>query len=185
MNYHILHKMKLFIKMFFTIFFAATFLSCGKSKHKIGDIYKGGYVFKINIFGHGLCAAPKDCPKQIKWGCYGVLINGADEDKIGAGKQNTDDILAGCSDYNSFAAKACDELVVENYDDWYLPSIEELLLMQRELYTQSFGDFKDAEYWSSTQNFSLGAWKVDFMIGEKSNSANKSSLLYVRAIRSF
>ena len=34
--------------------------SCAKSKHKIGDIYKGGYIFKINMWGKGLCAAPKD-----------------------------------------------------------------------------------------------------------------------------
>jgi len=160
--------------------------SCAKSKHKIGSIYKGGYVFKINMFGHGLCAAPNDYWKPIDWGCYGTLINGADGEKIGTGKQNTDDIVAGCSQYAPFAAKVCDELVVDSYDDWYLPSLDELLLMHRELYTQSIGDFKQAEYWSSTQNYLLGAWKVDFVTGEKGNNVNKANKgLRVRAIRSF
>ncbi len=161
-------------------------VSCGKSKHKIGSIYKGGYVFKVNIFGHGLCAAPKDYHNSISWGCYGTLINGANEDKIGSGQQNTNDILAGCSQFDPFAAKVCDELVVDTYDDWYLPSIEELQLMQRELYVQGFGGLQAADYWSSTQNYSLGAWKVDFTTGEKSNESNKGNKgLRVRAIRSF
>lgn len=161
------------------------FASCAKSKHKIGSMYKGGYIFKINMFGHGLCAAPKDLKPQ-EWGCYGTLINGANAEKVGSGKQNTKDILAGCTSYFSFAAKSCDDLVVDSYEDWYLPSIEELLLMHRELYAQSIGEFSANEYWSSTQNYSLSAWKVDFATGEKANNSNKSNKgILVRAIRSF
>ena len=161
------------------------FASCAKSKHKIGSMYKGGYVFKINMFGHGLCAAPKDLKPQ-EWGCYGTLINGANGDAIGDGKQNTKDILAGCTSYLPYAAKSCDELVVDSYDDWYLPSVEELLLIHRELYSQSLGGLTASEYWSSTQNYSLGAWKVDFATGEKGNNSNKANKgIRVRAIRSF
>ncbi len=161
------------------------FASCAKSKHKIGSMYKGGYVFKINMFGHGLCAAPKDLKPQ-EWGCYGTLINGANGDAIGDGKQNTKDIVAGCTSFYPFAAKSCDELVVDSYDDWYLPSLDELLLMHRELYSQSLGGLSSGEYWSSTQNYSLGAWKVDFSTGEKGNNSNKANKgLRVRAIRSF
>ena len=161
------------------------FASCAKSKHKIGSMYKGGYIFKINMFGHGLCAAPKDLKPQ-EWGCYGTLINGANGKEIGTGKQNTKDIVAGCVSFFPIAAKSCDDLVVDSYDDWYLPSLEELLLMHRELYAQSIGDFTPNEYWSSSQNFSLGAWKVNFATGEKGNDSNKSNKgLRVRAIRSF
>lgn len=161
------------------------FASCAKSKHKIGDMYKGGYIFKINMFGHGLCAAPKDLKPQ-EWGCYGTLINGANGKEIGTGKQNTKDIVAGCTSYFPYAAKSCDELVVDSYDDWYLPSLEELLLMHRELYAQSLGDFKPSEYWSSSQDYALGAWKVDFASGEIGNDSNKASKgMRVRAIRSF
>ena len=161
------------------------FSSCGKSKHKIGSMYKGGYIFKINMFGHGLCAAPKDLKPQ-EWGCIGTLINGANGKEIGTGKQNTKDIVAGCVSFFPIAAKSCDDLVVESYDDWYLPSLEELLLMHRELYAQSIGDFSPNEYWSSSQNFSLGAWKVNCATGEKGNDSNKSNKgLKVRALRSF
>ena len=178
--------MRVFNKIICIIFLPTLLFSCAKSKHKIGSMYKGGYVFKINIFGHGLCAAPNDYAKAVQWGCYGTLINGADGEKIGTGQQNTKDIVSGCSMTVPYAAKVCDELVVDNYDDWYLPSIEELQLMQRELYVQGFGNFKPGAYWSSTQNFSLGAWKVDFTSGEKSNNTNKQDKgVNVRAIRSF
>ncbi len=73
-----------------------TFVSCAKSKHKIGEMYKGGYIFKINMWGKGMCAASKD--KYFKWGCYGTLIDGADGEEVGDGKKNTADILAMCED---------------------------------------------------------------------------------------
>ena len=178
--------MKMLNKIVIILLFTILLVSCGKSKHKIGDIYKGGYVFKINIFGHGLCAAPADYPKPMQWGVAGELINGANEAEIGTGKQNTEDIIAGSTFQGIYAAKVCDELVVDSYEDWYLPSLEELMLMQRELYVQGYGGLKGADYWSSTQNFSLGAWYVDFITGEKSNSKNKGDKgVRVRAIRSF
>lgn len=178
--------MKILNRLFVVVFFMFLLVSCAKSKHKIGDMYKGGYIFKINMFGHGLCAAPKDHPQNVLWGCYGTLIQGANGEEIGTGKQNTEDILAGCSQAGNFAAKVCDELVVDSYEDWYLPSLEELQLMHRELYAQGLGGFKAADYWSSTQDYSLGAWKVDFTSGEKKNNSNKLDKgIRVRAIRSF
>ncbi len=178
--------MKIILNYLIVSVFMFLLTSCAKSKHKIGDIYKGGYIFKINMFGHGLCAAPSDYPKPMQWGVDGVLIDGANGKKIGTGKQNTEEIIAG-TDFNGlYAAKVCDELIVDEYEDWYLPSLEELLLMHRELYAQSMGDFKPSEYWSSTQDYALGAWKVDFATGEKGNDSNKASKgMRVRAIRSF
>ena len=177
--------MQIFKCLFLMIITVFIVFSCAKSKHKIGSMYKGGYVFKINMFGHGYCAAPKDL-KPMEWGCYGTLINGADGEKVGTGKQNTKDIVGGCTSIFPYAAKACDDLVIDSYEDWYLPSVEELLLMHRELYSQSLGALTASEYWSSTQNYSLGAWKVDFASGEKGNNSNKANKgIRVRAIRSF
>ena len=178
--------MKIFKYLVFTLILTFIFSGCAKSKHKIGSMYKGGYVFKINIFGHGLVAAPTDFPKPMQWGCYGTLINGANGDQIGTGQQNTKDILAGCSYDGDFAAKSCSELNINGYNDWYLPSVQELQLMQRELYAQSLGGLKGVDYWSSTQDYSLGAWKVNFATGEKANNSNKEDKgIMVRAIRSF
>ncbi len=165
--------------------------SCAKSKHKIGDMYKGGYIFYINIWGKGICAAPKDYKNPVIWGCGGKLIEGADGEKRGTGKQNTQDILAGC-DQPLTAAKICDDYVYDNYDDWYLPSIEELELMYFQLKAQDLGSFNDNTYWSSTQDFSYGAWCVDFSTGDRVNNRSKSDLgssfsqgVFVRPVRSF
>jgi hypothetical protein len=159
--------------------------SCAKSKHKIGDMYKGGYIFYINNWGKGMCAAPKDASKGIRWGCYGKLIEGADGFERGDGEQNTKDILSGCDEVKS-AAYVSDNYATADYDDWYLPSIEELELMYNELHVQGIGEFYGGPYWSSTQNFSLGAWYLNFSTGERSNNRNKADDgLKVRAIRSF
>jgi hypothetical protein len=168
-------------KLFIAIFSVFFLFSCAKSKHQIGEMYKGGYIFKINIWGKGLCAAPKE--KFQRWGCYGTLVDGADEEKIGKGKENTDDILASCQEYG--AAKYCDDYINEDYDDWYLPSIGELELMYEKLYVNDLGEFKNEVYWSSTEDFSLGAWAFDFNTAERKNSFNKSTYLLVRPIRSF
>lgn len=158
------------------------FVSCAKSKHKIGDMYKGGYIFKINMWGKGLCAAPKD-KTSVKWGCYGTLIDGADGEEIGDGKQNTTDILDMCEEYS--AAQYCDDYVNEEYEDWYLPSIQELELMYSQLYLNDLGNFSSGKYWSSTENFSMGAWFLSFSTGERGNNEQKGAALRARPIRSF
>lgn len=159
--------------------------SCAKSKHKIGDMYKGGYIFYINRWGKGMCAATKDVSKGARWGCYGKLIDGANGFERGTGKENTADIISDCEETLS-AAYLCDNYTSEDYDDWYLPSIDELELMYYELHTQGFGGFAYNKYWSSTQDFSLGAWHFNFSTGERANNANKGDDgIRVRAVRSF
>ena len=162
------------------------FSSCVKSKHKIGDYYKGGIIFKVNVFGNGMVAAPSDYRNGIAWGCYDQLIEDADGQKIGKGDDNTKAIVKSCSE-TVFAAKYCSDFVSEGYDDWFLPSIEELELMYTELHANSLGGFSgDALYWSSSQNFSLGAWALNFSDGARINSHNKSDKgIKVRTVRTF
>jgi hypothetical protein len=162
-------------------FIVLTLFSCAKSKHKIGEMYKGGYIFKINMWGKGLCAAPRE--KSAKWGCYGSLIDGADGEEVGDGKQNTKDILSMCDEY--CGAKYCDDFVSEDYDDWYMPSIGELELMYNQLHVNGLGGFANGKYWSSTENFSLGAWHFNFETAERGNNDAKGASLRVRPIRSF
>ena len=88
----------------------------------------------------------------------------------------------------SFAAKLCADYSVNVggivYGDWYLPSINELLL----LYQQKVvvGGFTGVAYWSSTEypTLNFDADYMDFSAGF-TNVNTKSSPLYVRAIRSF
>jgi hypothetical protein len=172
-------------KSLFAIVLFLVLSSCGKAKHKIGDFYKGGYVFKVNIWGKGLCISTYNNPNS-QWGCYGTTIDGADGFGIRDGQQNTKDIVAGCPDEVS-AAKICDELESEGFDDWYLPSIEELELIYNQLYVNGLVDnLKGGRYWSSTEDFSYGAWTFNFSTGERENTNGKNNKeITSRAIRRF
>ncbi len=143
----------------------------------------GGIVFHITNGGRsGLEAAPEDHSQEMVWGCWGTLIVGADGEVVGAGAQNSADILAGCSVTGS-AARIAVTYTLGGYGDWYLPSKDELNL----LYQQSkvVGGFSTTfSYWSSTE-YNLGhAWSQYFDDGLQTGGS-KLDTVRVRAIRSF
>ncbi|MDR0733373.1 MAG: DUF1566 domain-containing protein [Dysgonamonadaceae bacterium] len=126
---------------------------------KVGDTYGGGKVFYIapdRTFG--LVAAPADVnEKGIAWSALRVTIVGDTE--IGTGAANTKKIIdlktRGDKEVEIapadevYAAKVVDELTTGGYNDWYLPSIDELT----ELYKQRnlVGGFNETgTYWSSS-----------------------------------
>jgi len=145
----------------------------------VGDSYGGGKVAYIDGTGlHGLIAALSDQGSST-WGCYGTAISGADGTAIGTGHQNTHDMItAGCTN----AAQLCHGVTINGYNDWYLPSKDELdkLYLNR----VAIGGFADNGYWSSSEQNKNSAWKQDFNVGNQSSN-NKSDLLRVRAVRTF
>ena len=46
----------------------------------------------------------------------------------------------------------CSELKLNSYDDWFLPSEQELLSIYKNLISEGIGNFYDAFYWSSTES---------------------------------
>jgi len=142
----------------------------------------GGIVFYITPGGlSGLEAAHVDQSAAAQWGCRGLSIIGADGTAIGTGAQNTADILAGCADPD-IAARLADNYSLNGFDDWFLPSQDEL----NELYLQRavVGNFTTAYFWSSSEGFAVSAWGQDFNDGSTFNG-DKDNITGVRAIRAF
>jgi len=152
----------------------------------------GGYIFYdkgsyIGIIGSPIWryleAAPSDQSTSASWGCYGVLISGADGTVVGTGEQNTIDIEAGCTTFGT-AADICANLSLGGYSDWFLPSLDELNLMYEKLKLQGVGGFAGSVYWSSSESGAGGVWVMSFG-SDGLGSIAKDSTLRVRAVRAF
>lgn len=69
------------------------------------------------------------------------------------------------------------------YNDWFMPSINELTEMKTELYDYSVGGFLNTIYWSSTENTATEA--KHYVFGGVSSAIPKGQLEITRACRSF
>jgi hypothetical protein len=173
----------------------------------VGDSYGGGTVFWIDGGGtSGLIAAALGNDGQSgfqgPWGCEQKNICGpfpygpeAGDTSIGGGQQNTTDIVNGCNDSPIAAKFANNESFVwtdgQVYDDWFLPSKDELNEMRIVLGpngTHPTGDFAGAYHWSSTEwdtnNIIREAWSQSFS-GTTQVVQNKNQNFHVRIIRAF
>jgi len=153
-----------------------------------GKTYEGGLIFYVNeTDGTGLVAAPIDQANsaigRAEWGCYGTAI-GAYGMKIGTGAQNTLGILAGCSETGT-AAQLCADLVLNEKEDWFLPSKDELNAMYVNLKENGFGGFANYKYWSSSENGSHEGWIQYFTDGLQYGNAKGNYSNDVRAVRAF
>ncbi|MCF8303197.1 MAG: DUF1566 domain-containing protein [Bacteroidales bacterium] len=148
----------------------------------IGEVYAGGIVFYLDGQGGGLVCAESDQHTDAEWGCWGTAIGGTGTG-IGDGAANTAAIVAGCSE-SGIAARICDELELNGYSDWFLPSIDELNLMYENLHQAGMGGFADNVYWSSSEYSSSIAWGQSFSDGGQYNYG-KDYYIRVRAVRAF
>ena len=82
------------------------------------------------------------------------------------------------------AAQLCLNASIGGYDDWYLPSREELLLMREMLYQKDKGAFQADIYWSSSMRNERGGFMVNFWTGASQGSYMYTSY-YVRPMRRF
>lgn len=194
--------MKIFkFLLFNSILILLVFSSCKKEEEQpnpdnlaIGTSWKGGviaYILKPEDIGyeadsiHGLIATEEDLA-TAQWGCAGKLIYGADGSEIGTGKQNTKEIFDSCSTVG-IAARICSNLDINGFDDWYLPSRNELRkLNDNKIAIGGFTDNEPYAYWSSTEKDKNYAWTYYISNGYSYEQATtKESVRKVRAIRTF
>jgi hypothetical protein len=167
----------------------------------VGDLKNGGYVVWVNPTdpSKGLVSALVDQSTDIRgvvWydGDFNTLPEtGATSTAIGTGSSNTDAIIA-AQGSGSYAAQLCADYSVTvdgiTYDDWFLPSKDELnlLYLQHTLIggftddvtTEIYGDY----YWSSSESSKYYAWDQDFFDGSD-ESSDKNYPNLVRAVRAY
>jgi hypothetical protein len=91
------------------------------------------------------------------------------------------DIEVGCTTPGT-AADICANLTIAGYNDWFLPSKDELNQMY--LNKAAIGGFANDGYWSSTEVGFYDAWLQSFGDGYQ-NFSYKFDNFFVRAVRAF
>ena len=154
------------------------------SRSFIGLKYKGGLIYYIDTINNfGLIAARIDNPK-LPWACN--YPNGDLQDMVETGEENTTKVYNYCSDLNENAISYCHKLDHNGFQDWFLPSIDELEIMYDELlWKGGYTAFNQQDYWSSSQENEKRAKTIGFFntkpIYHQSNGIVDNS----RAVRIF
>jgi hypothetical protein len=86
-------------------------------------------------------------------------------------------------DWN-IAKSACEELKLNGYSDWYLPSKEELNVVYVNLARSGVGGVEGV-YWTSTEDINDEAWRVSINNGNENGYNPKNYEYDVRAVRAF
>jgi hypothetical protein len=150
----------------------------------------GGWVFyDKGVVSNGwryLEAGPVEAEFAAAWDGYrGGDVNGTTT-AVGTGKRNTQLIV----EYlrrrreSGRAAQLCYSFSIDGYNDWFLPSKDELNLMYRNLKQKGLGEFSNAWYWSSSQPQHDDIWAQHFGDGRQGFGFTFDTLS-VRAVRAF
>ena len=166
--------------------------------YKIGDTGPaGGLIFYDKGNSQGgwryLEAAPAETEVIATWAAGAkdsLRTDTIRQGTVGMGKRNTQEIMTYANTKAGggfgWAAQACDELEINGFDDWFLPSLDELSYMYGNLHRKGLGDFLNVQYWSSTATAVWEATVIDFANGEKDDMWSRyDSKRRVRAARQF
>jgi hypothetical protein len=172
----------------------AVWNKASKKKHYPGELFGGGIVFRVDSTGmHGLIASLADISAGCAWS--NVINVSAKANSNWDGRSNTDSIVAQ-KNHTSSAAKLCKDYVSEGFHDWYLPAIDELILLfdaryiiDKTMDTDGKTNTKrlsDADYWSSTEGGTMTAAAFLAEFHSTYPDVGKEQVnRYVRAIRAF
>jgi|GEM_PF-4888984 len=162
---------------------------------QVGSMYQGGivvYVYQVSVPGsnnfvlHGLIAAPNDQSVGIAWGNAGFEAGGTNDDSVGGGWLNTNNIIA--QDSGTNAATVCRKLSLGGFSDWSLPNTQEWYYICEN--KALIGAVPSHNYWSSSY-YNDGMYAGPFF-GSFSNTyclgtavGSNYDLYCVRAVRYF
>ncbi|MBK8503190.1 MAG: DUF1566 domain-containing protein [Saprospiraceae bacterium] len=158
----------------------------------IGDFVQGGVVFWVSVSGaHAKVVSIYDVA-AVTWSNITNTAIGASaqSDINGAGNTVANMMQSG---HTNSAARHCADLTYGGYDDWYLPSKNELgqvynnrVVIAATATANGGEDFVSGLYWSSTEFSSSvsDAWIQNFATGNQT-SGSKNNFSRVRAVRAF
>jgi hypothetical protein len=151
-------------------------------EYKIGDTGPaGGIVFYDKGYSSDgwryLEAASRDIGSGgIQWSASSVTVDKTNT-VVGTGKQNSE--LIQKSGESISAAMAVLHYSQGGYNDWFLPSRDELAFMYSNLKQKKLGGFSDDWYWSSSMDGSY-VWHQRFSDGNQDYSSSKSTTNMVK-----
>jgi hypothetical protein len=116
------------------------------------------------------------------WGCSGSLVSGADGTAYGTGIQNTLDIVNGCTD-TATAAYFCQNLVLDGFSDWFLPSRDEVKKIYLNRVSLNLSNISRLN--SSSEIDAAKMWAITFDDGMETYSFKAGPSLDFRPCRYF
>jgi hypothetical protein len=138
-----------------------------------GQAAMGGVVLMIDSTGvHGLVVAGPEYVVYRPWSNSHDLLSGTSTN-FGSGPNNTLAIIGGINNDPGTAAAYCNNLVVSGYDDWFLPSYEELLYFRNNMTFGQWLNYVMDMYWSSSEAGSNEAFFVVIGGGASFNTYDK------------
>ncbi|MDR2602891.1 MAG: DUF1566 domain-containing protein [Spirochaetaceae bacterium] len=135
--------------------------------------------------------APAETEFNAPWGFYENGAYGPDglatELSIGAGRLNTQTVVSRMSAYKKTgsAAQAVRRISCGGFNDWFIPSKDEMQEIWEALGSKGLGNFHAVPYWTSSQSDYPYVWFFDFRDGKWYYNGRKPDVMRVRAIRAF
>lgn len=156
----------------------------------IGDFRDGGVVFWVDPTdnNHGLVCAVSNQFISGVWGCDSIYV-GTDS-FIGSGASNTVAIETACSTIGTVVDQIAN-LNLNGYDDWFLPSVDELYEMYLNINAVNTtilangGQVTYQFHWSSTEINTTSARFVNLTTGVLAGGGKDGNSYYARAVRVF